>query len=77
MSYDLFLKPKSGDLSKEQFDSYFQGRDEYNLKGSQAWYQNKATGVYFVFEYQAGSKSTDTYYNFDFGFFESYRLYVF
>jgi hypothetical protein len=62
MSYDLFLKPKNGDLSKEQFDSYFQGRDEYNLEGSQAWYQNKATGVYFVFEYQEPEDNEPNYY---------------
>lgn len=52
MSYDLFLRPKSGGLSREKFSSYFQGRDKYNIEGLQAWYQNEATGVYFVFEYQ-------------------------
>ncbi|UXD87263.1 hypothetical protein [Thalassolituus hydrocarboniclasticus] len=62
MSYDLFLKPKSGDLSKQQFDSYFQGRDRYNLEGSQAWYQNDATGVYFVFEYQESEDDEPDYY---------------
>ncbi len=62
MSYDLFLKPKSGGLSKEQFDSYFQGRDKYNLEGSQAWYQNEATGVYFVFEYQDTEDGEPDYY---------------
>lgn len=52
MSYDLFLKPKSGDLSRDTFDSYFRDRDKYKLEGPQAWYQNEATGVYFVFEYK-------------------------
>ncbi|MBU1310288.1 MAG: hypothetical protein KKE30_12250 [Gammaproteobacteria bacterium] len=52
MSYDLFMKPRNGDFSKRQFDSYFWGRKNYTLDGSQAWYQNEVTGVYFVFEYQ-------------------------
>ena len=52
MSYDLFFKPKSGKFSKEQFDSYFDGREGYAIEGTQAWYQNEATGVYFVFEFQ-------------------------
>lgn len=52
MSYDLFMKPRNGEISRKQFDSYFLGRKNYTLDGSQAWYQNEVTGVYFVFEYQ-------------------------
>lgn len=50
MSYDLYLKPRSGALSKYRFFSYFEGRGLYTLQGEQAWYQNEDTGVYFSFE---------------------------
>lgn len=49
MSYDLFLKPRNGSLSSEQFASYFQSRPNYTVEGSQAWYQNEATGVYLEY----------------------------
>jgi hypothetical protein len=62
MSYDLFLKPKSGEFSKKQFDAYFTSREHYTLEGSQAWYQNEATGVYFVFEYQDKEDAEEGYY---------------
>jgi hypothetical protein len=62
MSYDLFLKPKNCDISKEQFDSYFKGRQHYTLEGSQAWYQNEITGVYFVFEYQERDDAEEDHY---------------
>lgn len=62
MSYDLFLKPKNGDLSKKQFDSYFQGRKNYTLEGPQAWYQNEITGVYFAFEYRERGDGGEGYY---------------
>lgn len=52
MSYDLFMKPKNGDVLFEHFQSYFESRKNYSIEGPQAWYQNEETGVYFVFEYQ-------------------------
>lgn len=52
MSYDLYLKPDNDVFSKEKFRQYFSGRDKYNLEGSQAWYENEDTGVYFLFELQ-------------------------
>jgi hypothetical protein len=62
MSYDLFLKPSNGEFTKKQFDSYFNGRDKYTLEGSQAWYQNEITGVYFVFEYQEKEEVEEEYF---------------
>ena len=53
MSYDLYLKPRSGEISKERFLAFFQGRSHYKLQGQQAWYQNEDTGVYFSFEMQS------------------------
>src|SRR6267378_2211378 len=53
MSYDLYLKPRSGDFSQERFLSYFQTRSPYVVQGHQAWYQNEDTGVYFSFETHA------------------------
>jgi len=52
MSYDLFLKPKEGAFSEEDFRRYFSGRKNYKLEGTQAWYENEITGVYFFFELQ-------------------------
>ncbi|MBU2713171.1 hypothetical protein [Zooshikella harenae] len=62
MSYDLFMKPKNGDISIEEFESYFQNRKNYSLEGVQAWYQNEETGVYFVFEYQDQEEGEDQYF---------------
>lgn len=36
MSYDLFMKPKSEDISIERFQSYFDGRKNYTMDGMQA-----------------------------------------
>lgn len=56
MSYDLFLKPKSGELSAEQFKIYFKHRENYEIfiepNSLQARYVNKITGANFYFEYQ-------------------------
>ena len=52
MSYDLFLKPKTGRFSQSDFKEYFSERKYYNLEGNQAWYENEDTGVYFLFEFQ-------------------------
>lgn len=57
MSYDLyFTKPK---ISKEEFDRYFQRRSNYTLNNSQAFYENKDTGVYFSFEHNEDAHGED------------------
>lgn len=52
MSYDLYLKPSSGQFGSEQFEQYFAGRPHYTITDGQAWYANEDTGVYFAFELQ-------------------------
>ncbi len=54
MSYDLFMKKRSGKYTLDEFNGYFLGRPFYEIQGEQAWYQNEDTGVYFMFEYQGG-----------------------
>jgi hypothetical protein len=59
MSYDLYFRFRSGgkSLSHGEFKAYFRERPLWRLeplqkmKGSQAWYFNERTGVYFLFEY--------------------------
>ena len=51
MSYDLFFKPRSGQVDREQFAKYFNARPHYSVGNDQAWYRNEDTGTYFVFEY--------------------------
>lgn len=58
MSYDLFLKPKTGAISRQDFEDYFKQRKNYKVENDQAWYENNETGVYFVFEYN-DVESTD------------------
>lgn len=51
MSYDLFFRPSRGTgPSPEELLAYFDGRARYRIEGTEAWYQNDDTGVYFVFE---------------------------
>lgn len=50
MSYDLFFKTKDC-LTRDDFASYFGGRDRYELTENQAWYRNEDTGVYLSFEW--------------------------
>lgn len=52
MSYDLFMKPRSGEITESDFESYFNQNPLYEVDMPQAWYNNEDTGVYFVFEYQ-------------------------
>ena len=51
MSYDLHFA--NGDdgraMTEEGFATYFSSRPLYELNGSQAWYSNDDTGVYFSF----------------------------
>jgi hypothetical protein len=62
MSYDLFLKPKVGEFTKEHFVSYFGSRSNYTLEESQAWYQNESTGVYFVFDFQEEEQDEEAHF---------------
>ena len=55
MSYDLFFKP-SPQLTNDRFMEFFAGRERYELQGSQAWYANEDTGVYFSFEWNEPSE---------------------
>ena len=53
MSYDLFFKPQDARQkhSVNTFVDYFKRRKHYNVTDKQAIYQNIATGVYFVFNF--------------------------
>jgi hypothetical protein len=55
MSYDLFFKP-SPQLTNDRFMAFFAGREGYELQGSQAWYANQDTGVYFSFGWNEPSE---------------------
>ncbi|MDJ0793754.1 MAG: hypothetical protein QNI98_05860 [Woeseiaceae bacterium] len=57
MSYDLFLRSEDNSFDATSFEQYFSQRAHYNVQGSQAWYQNEATGVYFLFELQGEDDS--------------------
>ncbi len=59
MSYDLYFKPRQGDLSYEMFDSYFRGRSNFQCESGEAWYENKETGVYFHFLFQTQETAED------------------
>jgi hypothetical protein len=50
MSYDLFLQCRDGTYDPTQFLEYFRACEWYKIQGSQAWYENEDTGVYFSFE---------------------------
>ncbi len=52
MSYDLYLKPRSGTLSADDFKKYFSSRPHYQVDIPSTLYQNEATGVYFVVDYR-------------------------
>jgi hypothetical protein len=59
MSYDLYFKSRDGTFTEENFRLYFHDRPNYKCEGSQAWYENKDTGVYFSFELQEECESDD------------------
>jgi hypothetical protein len=56
MSYDLYLhrRDNAGPLTQKEFQSYFEGRPHFTVKGTLASYENEKTGVYFTFEYSDG-----------------------
>ena len=62
MSYDLYLRPRSGSvLGVNEFAAYFRGRADYALDGEKAFYGNEDTGVYFFFERQSASPGDPDY----------------
>jgi len=54
MSYDLFFTEP--DITIEEFNAYFSGRNHYRAEKAQAWYENEDTGVYFCFDYETESE---------------------
>lgn len=60
MSYDLYLKPRFGDISLENWLSYFKNRENYNHTEDEFDYYNKDTGVYFDFSFHPHKTSNAT-----------------
>jgi len=61
VSYDLFLRPRSGELSREALLEYFNGTTGYTFDEEDddvVSYENEVTGVYFRFQFDAGSSDT-------------------
>jgi len=50
MRYNLFFNTNGRNPTADDFAEYFGGRNHYTLNDSQAWYENRDTGVYFSFE---------------------------
>jgi hypothetical protein len=53
MSYDLFFRSRIPGrcLSRRDFDAYFASQASFQIQGSQAFYSNPDTGVYFCFDF--------------------------
>jgi hypothetical protein len=51
MSYDLYLKPRYGQIDRETFLGYFRDRPYYETEEAQAIYSHPDTGVYFLFDW--------------------------
>ena len=47
MSYDLYLRPRSGPYDASALEDYFRARENYQVSERQAFYENDDTGVYF------------------------------
>lgn len=64
MSYDLFFR-SSALPSAQAIREYFSGRPHYDVRETQAWYENPTTGVYFSFDFggDAPSLSFNLNYN--------------
>jgi hypothetical protein len=60
VSYDLYFKPRTGALEQHKIAAYFSSRPNYKVDPRQVWYENKDTGVYFVFEMQSGKDTEGT-----------------
>ncbi|HEX4350991.1 MAG TPA: hypothetical protein VH251_11415 [Verrucomicrobiae bacterium] len=52
MSYDLYFNARNSDskIGVNDFAAYFRQRQNFEVSDQQAVYQNKITGVYFVFD---------------------------
>ena len=60
MSYDLsFAAPDGESPLMTDFLEYFEGRDHYAYRGTDVWYQNEDTGVYFSFDLAPEDENTD------------------
>jgi len=57
MSYDLYFAGRK--LTQEEFSGYFTSRSNYKVNGSQAFYQNEDTGVYFSFDLNTETEKLD------------------
>lgn len=58
MSYDLYFFGRK--LTPEEFSGYFSSRLHYKVNGSQAFYQNEDTGVYFNFDRNIAEEKLDS-----------------
>jgi hypothetical protein len=64
VSYDLYLKPRQGEIEAQKVYDYFAARPHFEVNPPQAIYRNEDTGVYFVVELQgaeAGDEAEDGY----------------
>ncbi len=59
MSYDLFLKPREGDISFPQLAGYFGSRPGYQRGENEFWYHNGDTGVYFSIYFRGADAGAD------------------
>lgn len=50
MSWDVYLRPRNGDLDKQELITHLLQRKHYSGSEAQAFYENADTGVYFSFE---------------------------
>ena len=57
MSYDLYFVGRK--LTEEEFSGYFASRAHYQVNGSQAFYRNEDTGVYFSFDRNVETEKSD------------------
>jgi hypothetical protein len=66
MSYDLtFAHPAdSAPMTQDAFESYFGSRAHYAMNGTQAWYSNEDTGVYFSFDFDPQTVPPDDWADF-------------
>jgi hypothetical protein len=55
MSFHLTLVPAGGALDAEAFEALFARRWHYQVEDGQAAYQNRDTGVYFLFDHEDGA----------------------
>jgi hypothetical protein len=59
VSYDLFFHPRAGTLGASEFSEYFSQRPHYKVEGTEAWYVNEDTGVYFAFTLQTDTDDAE------------------